>query len=101
MCYVGNGWNRLDAFTVVTSWIGIVAENAGGIQALRAIRVTRLLLLLKNAPQLQSLLKTLLISLLPAFNITILLLLVLFVYAVVGMHLFGEMPRGQFVTDQD
>merc|ERR1712072_402186 len=99
--YIDDGWNRLDAFTVLISWIGIIAEGLGGIQALRAIRVMRLMLLLKNATGLRSLMRTLFVSLLPALNITVLLLLVLFVYGVIGMHLYGGMSRGQFINEHD
>ena len=112
--YFVDYWNRLDSATVLMSWIGELASGIGGLQALRAIRVLRLA---EGAETLQSLLATLLKSMIPASNIFALLCLVYFCFGTVGMFLFGETAltspvrshdshttcglKGQFVTDED
>lgn len=99
--YWDDNWNKLDSTTVIASWIGEVIEGIGGVQALRAIRVMRLAMLLKQAKTLRSLIGTLLKSMIPASNIFCLLGLVYFCFGVVGMHLFGNTTKGQFVTELD
>merc|ERR1711871_891220 len=44
--YWDDNWNKLDSITVIASWIGEYFEGIGGVQALRAIRVMRLVMLL-------------------------------------------------------
>jgi hypothetical protein len=78
-------WNRLDFTIVAISWVSVAAEGLSVFSGGRALRVFRLLLLLKNTDSLQTLLRTLVLSLPPAFNITLLLTLVLFA--------FGERKR--------
>ena len=95
--YINDYWNRLDFLTVVLSWIGELS-TVGGMQALRGIRVLRFA---EEFKDLSSLLSTLLKSMAPAGDIFALLCLVYFTFGVVGMSLFGGIPKGQYVTDQD
>eukprot|EP01052_Picozoa_sp_SAG31_P005931 SAG31_NODE_268_length_18767_cov_4.644900_7_plen_1271_part_00 len=99
--YLADSWLRLDAFIVITSWITVVFETYSGFQAIRALRVMRILMVLKNARTLRSLFATMVLSLPPAANLTALLCLVFFVFAVVGMQLYGNMPHGQYVNAND
>lgn len=89
-----SGLNRLDFVIVTLSWISMAAEGLSVFSGGRALRVFRLLLLLKNTESLKTLLRTLVLSLPAAANITLLLLLVLFVFGIVGMQLFGGLPHG-------
>lgn len=99
--YWDDNWNKLDCFTVISSWIGEYFEGVGGVQALRAIRVLRLVMLLKHAKTLRSLIATLLKSMVPAMNIFCLLALVYFCFGVIAMHLYGNTKKGHFVTELD
>lgn len=99
--YWNDNWNKLDSTTVITSWIGEYLEGIGGVQALRAIRVLRLVMLLKQAKTLRSLIATLVKSMIPASNIFCLLALVYFCFAVVGMFLYGNCRKGDFITELD
>lgn len=99
--YWYDNWNKLDSTTVTASWLGEYFEGIGGVQALRAVRVLRLVMLLKQAKTLRSLIATLLKSMVPASNIFCLLGLVYFCFGVVGMHLYGNCDRGEFVTHLD
>jgi hypothetical protein len=92
-------WNRLDFTIVAISWISMAAEGLSVFSGGRALRVFRLLLLLKNTESLRTLLRTLVLSLPPAMNITLLLTLVLFVFGIIGMQLFGGLPLGNPLED--
>ena len=92
-------WNRLDFSIVAISWVSMAAEGLSAFSGGRALRVFRLLLLLKNTESLRTLLRTLVLSLPPAMNITLLLMLVLFVFGIIGMHLFGGLPLGNPLED--
>jgi hypothetical protein len=87
--YIRNGWNKFDFFIVV---IGIISlfEFAGNasFNVLRLCRIGRVLRLINKAKTLRTLFLTLMYSLPSLWNIGLLLLVVHFVYAVVGMHLF-------------
>jgi len=87
--YIRNGWNKFDFFIVI---IGIISlfEFAGNasLTVLRLCRIGRVLRLINKAKTLRTLFLTLMYSLPSLWNIGLLLLVVHFVYAVVGMHLF-------------
>ena len=99
--YFRDNWLKVDAAIVITSWFTIMFETYSGFQAIRALRVLRILMLLKNAETLRSLFATMVLSLPPAANLTALLFLVLFVFAVIGMQLYGNMARGPYINDND
>ena len=56
------------------------------------MRAFRIVLVLKSAKGIRSLFQTLLLSIAPAVNITVLLLLLYSLYAILGMQLFGTAP---------
>lgn len=97
--FSASAWNRLDFTIVAISWISMAAEGLSVFSGGRALRVFRLLLLLKNTESLRTLLRTLVLSLPPALNITLLLTLVLFVFGIIGMQLFGGLPLGNPLED--
>jgi hypothetical protein len=90
-----SNWNRLDFGIVLLSWISVAADGLSVFSGGRALRVFRVLLLLRNTASLQTLLRTLVLSLPPVINITSLLMLVLFVFGILGMQLFGGLPHGE------
>ena len=62
----------------------------------RVFRVGRLFRVAQRAKGLRTLFNTLIVSLPAIFNVGSLLFLLMFVYAVLGMNLFGEIaPKGQ------
>eukprot|EP01052_Picozoa_sp_SAG31_P010413 SAG31_NODE_570_length_14016_cov_10.573543_4_plen_2093_part_00 len=89
--YISDPWHKFDAVVITLSWAGILF-NLGGAQAIRAMRALRIVVVLKSAKGIRSLFQTLLLSLAPAFNISVLLLLLYSVYAILGMMLFGNTP---------
>lgn len=84
-------WNKFDAIVITLSWLAIILE-LNGAQAIRAMRAMRIVLVLKSAKGIKSLFQTLILSIAPGANITILMLLLYSMYAMIGMMIFGNMP---------
>ena len=87
-------WNKFDFIIVIMSLIAIdetlVKELNFNVTALRIIRVSRLLRMVKTSEGLRSLLKTLYMSLGNILTTASLLTLILFTFTVAGMSLFGD-----------
>jgi hypothetical protein len=86
--YWSDHWNKFDGVVVTVSWAAIILD-AGSVQAVRAFRAFRIVLVLKRAKGIRSLFGTLIMSLPAASNIAILLLLLYVLFAILGMQLFG------------
>jgi len=88
--YIRNSWNKFDFFIVI---VGIVSlfELSGdaSFNVLRLFRIGRVLRLINKAKTLRTHFLTLMYSIPSLWNIGLLILVIFFVYAVVGMHLFG------------
>ena len=67
--YLKNNWNRLDVGIVVLSWAFTFGGVAVGVQAGRAVRMLRVLLVLKSAMTVRSIVMTLIVSIAPAANV--------------------------------
>jgi voltage-gated sodium channel len=93
MRYFGDPWNLFD-FTVTV--VCVLPLDGQFAQVLRLARVVRSLRLVRVLPRLQLLVDALLRSL-PSFGwITALLMLLLYVYSVMGFALFGENDPARF-----
>ncbi|XP_055999820.1 muscle calcium channel subunit alpha-1-like isoform X17 [Ostrea edulis] len=91
--YLRNGWNILDFIIVV---IGIITPiftlfNIHGfdVKALRAFRVLRPLRLVSRAPSLQVVLNAIVRAMVPLLHIALLVIFVIFIYAIIGLELFS------------
>ena len=98
--YIHDPWNRFDAFVVSLSVAGFALETftntkASYLAILRVFRVVRVLRLVKRAKGLQTLMQTLVFSLPALFNVGSVLFLFFFIYAVMGMNLFGFVRAGE------
>ena len=98
--YFLSGWNIFDFTVVVGTWVGLLLkwftplELDSVAMVIRAFRVLRILRLTKNLKSLQKLFRTIL-SAAPAMgNILLLLCLVLFIFAVMGVQLFARVSWG-------
>lgn len=93
-------WNKFDFIIVILSLIAInedlITSLKINVTCLRIIRVSRLLRMVKTSDSLRGLLKTLYMSLGNILTTAILILLLLFTFAVAGMSLFGNVPDGEF-----
>ena len=86
-----DGWYCFDVAVVGLSWAAILFQVSGA-KAIRAMRALRIILVLKSAKGIRSLFQTLILSIFPAINISVLVLLLYSLYAILGMMLFGNMP---------
>lgn len=103
--YWQDHWNKLDGIVVILSCVSFVVElSVGSITAVnptilrvsRAFRIIRIFRLLKSesGKGVLQLLETLVFSLPALANVSALLLLVIFIFACLGMSFFGEMETG-------
>merc|ERR1711865_101333 len=93
-------WNNFDVFIVFISVLGILIDDVIGpdnvpidpsmLKVLRILRVARILKLLKNAKDLMVLLTVVARSLAQVGNLATLLFLLFFIYAALGIELFGK-----------
>ena len=95
-------WNKFDFFIVIISLIGLDENALKSINfnptALRIIRVTRLLRMIKTSQGLRNMLKTLYMSLGNILTTGCLLVLMLFTFTVAGMNIFGQLKEGEYIT---
>ena len=103
--YFDDGWNRFDFIVVCSSnafsIIGFFVSQTGPISSvIRLVRVCRLFKLIKRVKNLRLLFNTLIVSIPSIINIGTLLLLLFFIYAVIGMQLFSFIPNNDEVTSQ-
>ena len=97
--YFSVGWNRFDFVLVCTALIDDLAADLTAylpvppflLRVLRLLRIVRILRILKGVKGLRDLVTTIILSLPPVFNVCSLLALVMFIYAVLGMHLFATL----------
>jgi Ca2+-binding EF-hand superfamily protein len=92
--YTTDHWNKVDFFVVLICWMTELLGELPFLSALRSLRVCRLIMLLRFAPSLKSLFGTLLLSLPPCFNLATLLSVVYFMWGIVGVQFYGNLPWG-------
>ena len=116
---IGNGWayfrptwHKFDFFVVVSSFLDITMNNLASTslkflrvgpqlaRVLRVLRVSRLFRLLNKYKGLQALLQTITFSLPSLFNVFALLLLVYFIFSVLGVFMFRSITRGKVIDPQ-
>ena len=98
--YLKDPWNRFDFVIVVGSLPELAGVEMGpGTTILRIFRMGRLFKILRGARSLRALFDSLLLTAPTLANVGGLLFLAMFIFAVLGMNLFGELPHGQFITD--
>ena len=95
-----NGWMRLDLIVVCGSWCSKLFGVKAGMGAIRAFRTVRLVLLVKRMPGLMALMNTVLVCIGPAANIAAMSFLFFYLYAIVGMKLFGDAPTDMRYYDE-
>jgi hypothetical protein len=103
--YFSDGWNIFDTVIILGSFISIFIsantslEIKGVITILRSFRILRLLRLIKRGHSLRLIFNTFVITLHSLANIGGLLLLFIFMYAILGMILFGNVKRNGVMND--
>ncbi|XP_028249067.1 sodium channel, voltage-gated, type I-like, alpha [Parambassis ranga] len=88
--YFQERWNIFDGIIVTLSLIELSLENVVGMSVLRSFRLLRVFKLAKSWPTLNTLIKIIGNSVGALGNLTLVLAIIVFIYAVVGMQLFGK-----------
>jgi len=95
-------WNKFDFIIVILSLVALeeklLTQMNFNVTALRIIRVSRLLRMVKTSEGLRTLLKTLFMSLGNIINTAALLMLILFTFSVAGMSLFGSIEDSETIN---
>uniref|UniRef100_A0A8C2U953 Sodium channel protein n=1 Tax=Coturnix japonica TaxID=93934 RepID=A0A8C2U953_COTJA len=88
--YFQEGWNIFDGFIVTLSLMELSLANVEGLSVLRSFRLLRVFKLAKSWPTLNMLIKIIGNSVGALGNLTLVLAIIVFIFAVVGMQLFGK-----------
>lgn len=110
--YFSSSWNNFDFFVVLSSLLEVVLSSlatSGSVailrigpqlaRVLRILRVSRLLRLINKYKGLQALIQTITFSISSLLNIFSLLLLVFFIYAVLGVFIFKDITEGTSINE--
>lgn len=98
--YLKDRWNQLDVMIVALSVVGIIFEelesftfpiNPTLLRVLRVMRIARVLKLLKMAKGIRALLDTVMQALPQVGNLGLLFFLLFFIFAALGVELFGRL----------
>ncbi|XP_043922890.1 sodium channel protein type 4 subunit alpha-like isoform X3 [Protopterus annectens] len=89
--YFQQGWNIFDSLIVTLSLVELGLSTSGGsLSVLRSFRLLRVFKLAKSWPTLNTLIKIIGNSVGALGNLTLVLAIIVFIFAVVGMQLFGK-----------
>lgn len=122
--YWASNWNKFDAVIVIASLVVFIMERVSGIPVCenenqvvaqfqdssapeaafdptiaRVFRMFRIFRIIKSAKSLRQLITTLVFSLPALYNVGVLLVLVLFIFASAGMALFGNVRFGDNLNE--
>ena len=95
--YFNQPWNVFDFVVVVASIPDLAGVDFVGTNVLRVFRLGRALRLFKQARGLRVIFNTCLLSFESAFHVIFLIFMLMFVYAVLGMNIFGEYDTNHVV----
>ncbi|XP_012511278.1 PREDICTED: sodium channel protein type 9 subunit alpha [Propithecus coquereli] len=88
--YFQVGWNIFDSIIVTLSLVELFLSEVEGLSVLRSFRLLRVFKLAKSWPTLNMLIKIIGNSVGALGNLTLVLAIIVFIFAVVGMQLFGK-----------
>ena len=94
--YWGDGWNRFDGTIVIASIADMVLVGASGggswVSVFRALRLLRVFKMIKFLPAMQKQIDVLASAIAEIGYLGMLLGMLLFIFAILGMTLFGKAP---------
>nr|AAA58644.1 sodium channel alpha subunit [Homo sapiens] len=88
--YFQQGWNIFDSIIVILSLMELGLSRMSNLSVLRSFRLLRVFKLAKSWPTLNTLIKIIGNSVGALGNLTLVLAIIVFIFAVVGMQLFGK-----------
>ncbi|XP_063286517.1 voltage-dependent T-type calcium channel subunit alpha-1H isoform X3 [Pelobates fuscus] len=103
--YIKNPYNIFDGIIVVISVWEIIGQSDGGLSVLRTFRLLRVLKLVRFMPALRRQLVVLMKTMDNVATFCMLLMLFIFIFSILGMHLFGckftvKTDTGDTITDR-
>ncbi|KAJ8246072.1 hypothetical protein GJAV_G00263340 [Gymnothorax javanicus] len=103
--YIKNPYNIFDGIIVVISVWEIIGQSDGGLSVLRTFRLLRVLKLVRFLPALRRQLVVLMKTMDNVATFCMLLMLFIFIFSILGMHLFGckfslRMENGDTIPDR-
>ncbi|KAK1886194.1 Voltage-dependent T-type calcium channel subunit alpha-1I, partial [Dissostichus eleginoides] len=87
--YLRNPYNVFDGIIVIISVCEIVGQSEGGLSVLRTFRLLRVLKLVRFMPALRRQLVVLMKTMDNVATFCMLLMLFIFIFSILGMHIFG------------
>ncbi len=99
--YFSDGWLILDFVIVLASVADVLlafllpVASSFSLSIVRVLRIVALLKLVRSSKKLRMMMRTLAISIPPIFNVLMLWSIITFVYAVVGVAVFGSAQQGE------
>lgn len=109
--YFKNGWNKFDFFVVVSSILDVVLDQLDTTsleflsvgpqiaRVMRVLRVTRIIRLAGKAEGLQAIIQTIMFSIPSLINVFLLLMLIFFMFSILGVFMFGDVMEGEVIDD--
>ncbi|CAD6225297.1 GSCOCG00005608001-RA-CDS, partial [Cotesia congregata] len=88
--FFNNGWNNFDLIIVSASLIDLTFELVDGLSVLRGLRLLRVLKLAQSWTTMKVLLSIIISSIEALGNLTLVLVIVIYIFAVIGMQLFSK-----------
>ena len=104
--YFREGWNMFDFVVVVATLAGYAIKIVTGLSigsmatVVRGFRIARLFRLIRGAPKLRELVNTIILTLPALGNISGVLAMLFFIYAVMGVQLFSSVKLGESLNAQ-
>lgn len=96
--YIYDNWNKFDFAVVIIGLITLVPSIGVGVNVIRLLRIARVLRLIQKAKKIRVVFFTLVYASPSLVNIGSLIFVVMFIYAVIGMFLFGQEGCGYLNT---
>lgn len=94
--YVMDGFNDFDAIIVIVGMLEFVSAGSKALTVLRAFRLLRIFKIVKSWTTLKNLLQTVLNAISSIANLGLLMFLLIFIYALIGMQfLSGPIPDNE------
>ncbi|XP_031785455.1 sodium channel protein 60E isoform X2 [Nasonia vitripennis] len=88
--FFNNGWNNFDLIIVSASLIDLTFELVDGLSVIRGLRLLRVLKLAQSWTTMKVLLSIIISSIGALGNLTFVLVIVIYIFAVIGMQLFSK-----------
>jgi len=96
--YFHSAWNCFDFTLVLFGLVGMVGGLGPLASLLRIFRVARIFRLVRTSPGLLTIFRTLLFSIPSILNVGGIFLLLILIYAILGMNLFSNIKQGEFLN---